>query len=433
MSPRLTRKAEQHLERAERKRARWRVIGVSSLLVVLGLCAWLKWRTSPAPLAEAPAALSEESELQTLVQAANDTYRKEFQTNLAVADPRRVIGSVEPSKDALIAHYTSYYRYPHNSRPLNDDMESLLDPMKMQTVPGTVLGKDEKPALFAQFFAKTHAIVGEQVFQASLRVTDAKTGAPLSPSITKAVVRSDLKTGRVELGPAQVGPPSAPGGDYILSWQAPAKSRIYWGELELAVDFTAGGLDSSLTLPFSSTPAEPAKFTGKFKEELVDGSLVVHAEVEVTEPGNYAFEGNLYQAGSNVPISWSRNLVSLSTGLATVDYLFFGRIFHDKQAAGAFTLKQLRGYRQNLPYDPGAMIDAAAFAEHQRTLTPDARARMLEIVDEPLHQFVAMWQGEYTTHSYALEDFSDAEYDGADKSETLANLTRLTQETQRDH
>lgn len=422
--PRLTRKSELYLEKASRSRARWRVVGAAALLAcVAALVVWFLPKAKP-PLPPAP--LAAESELHEIVESANEVYRKEFQTNVAVADPRRVIGSIDPSRDALISHYSSYFRYPHNSRPLNEGMDSLLDPLKMQTTPSSVLDKDGKPVYLAQFFAASHTVSGDQVFKASLRVTDANSGALVSPTIVRAVIHSDLKTGRVELGPAQVTAPSAPGADHLLSWQPPAKTRLYWGELELAVDFKVGDVESSISLPFSSTPSEPARFTGKLEEELVDGSLVVRAEVEVNEPGNYAFEANLYQSGSSAPISWSRNMVSLTKGKNTVEYLFFGRIFHDKAASGSFVAKQLRGYRLNQPYDPGAMIDAAAFAEHQRRLDPDARARMLEIVDEPLHQFVAMWQGEYTTKEYALEDFSESEYDGVDKSETLANLTRLT-------
>jgi hypothetical protein len=368
-------------------------------------------------------ALSQESSLRKLVDADDETYRRSYDTNLAVADPRRVLAQTASGPD-LVSHYKAYFRYPHNSRPLNDDMFSLLDPLKIQTSPTPVFkapGKTTtaRPDYVVQFFAPRQSITGDEVFTATLRVEDAN-GVEVLPTIEQASVLSDVKTGRVGLGQVEQFEGQQPAeGLRGFAWKAPAKTRPYWGELELSVSLDIDGVKLVQTLPFSSTPAAPAKFTGHFSEALVDGSLVVKAELEASEAGSYVFEGSLYQQASDTPVSWSRNIVHVHEGIQNIEYLFFGRIFRDKELAGAFALRHIRGYRINQAYDPGAMLDRTLFMQQQRAQTSDQQARALEIADEPLHQFVAVWPTDYVTEPYALADFSDKEYDGPDKEQTL--------------
>jgi len=368
-------------------------------------------------------ALSQESSLRKLADADDETYRRTYDTNIAVADPRRVLAQNASGPD-LVTHYKAYFRYPHNSRPLNDDMFSLLDPLKIQTAPVPVFKANantatDRPDYVVQFFAPRQSITGDEVFSATLRVQDAN-GVEVLPTIEKASVLSDIKTGRVELSQAEQFEGLQPEeGLRGFAWKAPAKTRPYWGELELSVSLDIDGVKLVETLPFSSTPAAPAKFTGHFSEALVDGSLVVKAELEASEAGSYVFEGSLYQQASNAPVSWARNIVHVHVGTQNIEYLFFGRIFHDKELEGAFALRHVRGYRMNQAYDPGAMLDRTLFMQQQRAQSSDQQARALEIADEPLHQFVAVWPTDYLTQSYQLADFSDKEYDGPDKQQTL--------------
>lgn len=376
-------------------------------------------------------ALVHESSLRKLVEVDDANYRRSYDTNLNVADPRRVLAQSAAGAE-LAAHYQTYFRYPHNSRPLNPDMFSLLDPLKIQTSPNPLFRAPPKtatqrPDYYAQFFAPRQSISGEEVFAATLKVEDAN-GVEVLPTITRAVVLSDVKTGRVELGNAQqFEARDAEHGLQGFAWKAPAATRLYWGELVLSVTLDIDGVALVQTLPFSSTPSVPARFTGTFREQLIDGSLVVKAELEASEAGSYVFESSLFHQQSGAPLGWSRNIVQVRPGKQEVDFLFFGRIFQDKQLAGTFALRHVRGYRQNRAYDPGAMLDRTLFLQTQHAQSREQQARAEEIADEPLHQFVAVWPTDYVTAPYQLADFSDREYEGADKARTLEAIAQNSQ------
>jgi hypothetical protein len=418
----------------KRSTGRTRLLWVTGTVSVVALVVLALLSFRGATPHESQEALSQESQLRQRVDADSEVYREQLMTSLAVVDPRRVLGAMTAERD-LKAHYQRYFRYPHNSRPLNDDMQSLLDPLRIQTSPSPVYKRPprtplERPQYYVQFFAPRHSVTGNESFTATLRVEDANSHVLITPTIEKAVVLSDVKTGRIEL--AEIEPSTVEDrGERLqaFAWSAPGATRLYWGELQLYVELDIQGVKSVQVLPFSSTPKAPARFTGVFSEELVSGSLVVKAEVTTSEPGTYVFEGNLFHQASGAPVSWSRNVVTLAAGTQTIEYLFFGRIFHDKKLGGRFLLRHLRGYRLNRPYDPGQMIDAAEFVAQQGEQTAEQKARVLEIADEPLHQFVAVWPEDYLTGNYELAEFSTNEYEGEDKTRTLAAIIANEGET----
>jgi hypothetical protein len=144
-------------------------------------------------------------------------------------------------------------------------------------------------------------------------------------------------------------------------------------------------------LQYTPTSGAPASFTGVFSDSIVDGSLVVRTGLDVTLPGHYIIDCNLYDA-SNAPVGWTHWKGDLAAGGAGADLSFFGKVLVDANAKGPFHIGQLRGAR----FDPGHVPDLAQ---------------------------IRAFDGSYATRAYATTDFSDVEYDSPDKQRMLQFLS----------
>lgn len=87
--------------------------------------------------------------------------------------------------------------------------------------------------------------------------------------------------------------------------------------------------------------SNPTAFlTGEYRDEVVDGSLVVSARVEVTEPGRYHLQGTLTTL-SGEPVGWAQAAVELEPGTHWIDLGYYGLIFHERGSGGPFRLASL--------------------------------------------------------------------------------------------
>ncbi|HYO15025.1 MAG TPA: hypothetical protein VE685_17670, partial [Thermoanaerobaculia bacterium] len=111
------------------------------------------------------------------------------------------------------------------------------------------------------------------------------------------------------------------------SFMVRVKARLLDGDLREA----AGGF-------LLSAPA--ARLTGRYRDSLKDGNLVVAAEVDVTEPGRFHLAGTLYSLQGE-PVGWAQAAANLEPGRHWVELSYYGLIFHDRQVAGPFRLGTL--------------------------------------------------------------------------------------------
>jgi hypothetical protein len=158
----------------------------------------------------------------------------------------------------------------------------------------------------------------------------------------------------------------------------------------------------SLSVTYFSSPQAPARFTGEFAERLREGSLVVDVGVDVQKAGRYRVYANLRQGEEY--IGYATEERRLKQGKQLVPLLFFGKLFHDKQVQGAFTMVDLRGHRFNLP-DDGGKADGS----------------------EPDREQFPPLATEYQTRSSALSAFSPEEWESSRKTERLRELELLAQ------
>lgn len=80
-----------------------------------------------------------------------------------------------------------------------------------------------------------------------------------------------------------------------------------------------------------------ARLTGRYRDRLVDGNLVVAAEIEVTEAGRFHLAGTL-GAPNGAPLAWAQAAAELPPGRHWLDLAFFGLALHERGVAGPYRL-----------------------------------------------------------------------------------------------
>lgn len=108
------------------------------------------------------------------------------------------------------------------------------------------------------------------------------------------------------------------------------------------------------------TPRPKAELDGTYSDAIVDGSLVVQAGVAVAEAGRYKLIASLY-AGDQA-IAFAQSAGELEVGHRSLALTFFGKILHDRELDGPYTLRYAMLFEE-FPaqgiYWPGTTVDPA--------------------------------------------------------------------------
>jgi hypothetical protein len=83
-----------------------------------------------------------------------------------------------------------------------------------------------------------------------------------------------------------------------------------------------------------------ARLTGRFRDRLRDGNLILAAEVEVAEPGRFHLAGTLHTLAGE-PLGFAQAAAVLEPGRRWIELSFYGLMFHDRKAAGPYRLGNL--------------------------------------------------------------------------------------------
>lgn len=394
---------------------------VIGAIIILLLAYWaLPSNEDDARINRARASLDQEVQLQQQMSA--DRSGGEIMGFASSMNLKRVIAQESaPTPEALRAHYKLYYRYPKNSRPLTKSMVDLLDPMKMQTstLPLYKKGEDIKgpPSYQFQFNSPSHSITGSQLFIASLEVRNIAEGVAVRPDIKSAKVYSDFASGRQLLNEAEFNDSGfdedarADDNIFTFSWRAGGKDRKYWGDLEMRVIFEIESEEYEASLGFFHSPEMVAEFLGVFDEYMKDGSLTIAPQIDIKKGGHFIIEANLFHEETEEPVGWAYFNGELNPGVQQTPLIFFGRIFHDLALDGKFVLRNLRGFRNNIPFK---------LSDMQKVAEQGLDKMGIETKDEPDKEMIANYDQDYTTQEYKLEQFSKQEYQGADKEKALS-------------
>ena len=357
---------------------RWSIaIAVGTLIVA----ATLWWHTARAPLHAASVAPAPVPVTRAPATAA--TRLDPLPPPPVTPYPER--GTAGLSTDDPLTAYRKANVYPPTSRPLTAEQVDLLQPNQRHEA---MQPTDKGLGVSYLFTADRYFVIGDETLTATLDVR--KNGAPIPVKITKAYA---AVLDPVTHADKQIPLTFSARGGLLASTFAPAtlplKRQTAFG---VYIEFEHGAGTQQGHFDFQYTPAGgiPARFTGTFGDAIDAGSLVIHAGVEVSVPGHYVIDANLFDAADQ-PVAWSRYKGELAAGTQVADLVFFGKVIVDGAAHGPFHIGQLRGSR----YAPG---------------------------EDPDLEQMPSFTGSYVTQPYPTSAFSDAEFDSADKQRMIQLL-----------
>lgn len=157
--------------------------------------------------------------------------------------------------------------------------------------------------------------------------------------------------------------------ELAASYMVKVRSRLLDGDVRESV----GGF-------LYSNPA--AHLTGRYRDELREGSLVVSAEVDVTRAGRFHLAATLYSMAGE-PVGTAQAAAELEPGRRWIELSFYGLMFHDRQVAGPFRLGTVSlATTGGMPNALNDLVENAhvtrAWKLEQMTTRPFGNQRLLE-------------------------------------------------------
>jgi hypothetical protein len=351
----------------------------------------------------------------------------------------------DASGEGALTAFERFSQYPPDSRPLNTWNWDLIHPWSTDTSPAPMIPtrvvsqaralrasgvpEDEAwrsamPASLPQYqfeLNKTILAGTDDELRARLRVTAGPgSDTPVHFQVAKAELIGDQDFGSPHLGsvPFSCDPAESA---CTFRWHAPSADRQNWGILELQVTVTVDGMqdDFIVSQSFYSSPMVAGKFTGAFRERLVNGSLVIDAGVSVQKRMACFLSANLFSADKELPTHHVERRLIVDPSMKTVSFTFFGKIFRDFGHEGTFRLQDLKGQCENLAYPPEWFIDSQTY-----------QAELLEFANnppptrEPGRIYFAYTQLTYVTNRYRNSTFSDREWTSPERQSKVELLKK---------
>jgi hypothetical protein len=296
--------------------------------------------------------------------------------------------------------------YPPNSRPVTQARAEAFryNRRDLQFLGVTGPDKSGPPAFYSMFTADKFNVFDGETITLTLRAAKGSSMAAGAFSITN--LSAGVAKGRSPDAPKVLdlafsddgrnGDATAGDGTYT-STVAPSKIPAladYKGSVRAFVEFTANGASFGHQLFFTHFPPTgiAGTFTGHFREAIEDGSLVIYAQMNVLQAGNFALDATLLTADDQA-FCHARFKGKLGLGNQDVRFLFFGKAIRDGLPAGAvspFKVSEL--YGMMVP-DPGELVRLSKGGDFAPAAVP-------------------LFGGQYVTGQYEPSQFSDEPWKG---------------------
>jgi hypothetical protein len=302
--------------------------------------------------------------------------------------------------DHTYCSYRDSTRYPHTSRPIAEQPDQVYPnaPVNETRAMRQDGGASDPKVQVQTSQSRVYMAAGETV-SFSLRAIDGD-GQVLPLVVTRAVAQGIASKG--SRGTAQValafaddgaGADAQAGDGAFAAVLAPAQTGLasFNGTIRTEVRFSVGGNAGSVLFDVIYSPELPARWTGQVREAVEDGSLSFYLKAEVRQAGRYVVSGRVDDARGKPLALVSFNDV-LAIGTTEVRLTMFGKLMRDQEAALPLTLRDVDGYLLKENTDP------------DRALMPRLEGKV------------------FTGKPHPLGSFSDAEWQGEERSRYLAEF-----------
>jgi len=351
---------------------------------------------SPRPPREAAA------KTQSPRTATASAEAEETPTAVAEAEPL----SDGPTIVSLAAKAADDYRqraaFPPWSHPLEDGQDPILRDLEVSPI--SAAGPNGEAPTLVVFPAQRGFEMPDPALLLAY-LTD-ESGERVAAESIRATVTTELLQPLAELSYRDDGADGDnAAGDLIYTAvyrpgekQMPALSQSFL--VQVVAVLGDGGERLAATSFLYSNPH--AQLTGNYRDSLVDGNLVIEAELAVTTGGRFHIEGTLYDASGDQPLAWAQAASELDEGRHWLPLTFFGTILRAAAIDGPYLLRFV--------------------ALSTTTAMPNAKNRLAESV--------------HLTAPYDAERFSDQPYgdpellDAADRLEQDLSGGALQSESQ---
>ncbi len=237
------------------------------------------------------------------------------------------------------AEYRRRARLPKSTAPIEDGS----DPVQRERTasPATSLGPGgAEPGLTAfpatvSFEAPDPVVVHAYLSQSERRV-------PADILTAKFIHERLGEVGSLEMNDAGLDGDEA-AGDLVYSTAfspPPDRAADFSGTYVVSVrGLTRGGEERAVSTGFLYN-APDAKPTGRFRDRLVDGSLVLECEIQVFKEGRFHVEGSLFTV-TGEGVAWAQNAARFPPGRVWFPLTFYGLAIREKGLDGPYVLRSL--------------------------------------------------------------------------------------------
>jgi hypothetical protein len=296
--------------------------------------------------------------------------------------------------DHTLCSYREASQYPGDSRPMAQNPDQVYPNQPVNEMnPMRVQGGGSDPKILLQTSqSRVYMAAGEAV-AFSLRAVDADNNV-LPLVVTRALARgvtygNARPSAQVPVTFVDDGTGADPvaGDGAFGAVLAPGQTGLasFHGTIRTEVRYSVGGRNGMLLFDVIYSPDLPATWTGQVREAIDNGSLVFYLKAEVRQPGRYIVTGRVDDArGKPFALATFNDL--LGPGPNEVRLAVFGKLMRDQDAALPLTLRDVDGYLLKENVDP------------DRALLPRLEGKVAVSKPYPLSRFSdAEWQGEERT------------------------------------
>ena len=303
--------------------------------------------------------------------------------------------------DHTLCSYEQASQYPPGSRPMaqNADQAYPSQPVLEANAMRRNDGGTDARVLLQTSQSRVHMASGEAV-AFSLRAVDAQ-GATQPLVITRAVAAGLSYGGARPNAPVTVpftddgaGADPVAGDGAYAGVLAPAYALAgFDGTIRTVVDYSVNGKSGWVAFDVIYSPTVPAVWTGAVREARENGSLNFYLKVDVRMAGRYIVSGRVDDA-QGAPFALLTFNDLLPAGPNEVKLTTFGKLLRDGAPAQPLTLRDVDGYLLRENRDP------------DRAMMPRLEGSVA------------------TSRQYPADSFSDAPYDGEERTRYLAEFGR---------